>query len=271
MTIRSRRSALASALLVAGCSLGGPGQQGDLGNDRFQYACVVDSDSMCDDQPGSFQQEPIYGLPVIALGATFGLDTDGVTTEARSINDFVDERGTDTNGLRELVATKPGWAAVASFTFDGQPVDVVHVLVVDPTAAILFVRPTAGSEWAESKGTPSKIVGSHPLDVRIAPADANGNLLAGGLQVSWTATPSGIVDISPPATDNVVHVSRIKDGDVTLTAKLGAFTTNLDISVEGGEMVTSSSSSNSSGGGGGAGGTGGAGGGGLDTSSTGGG
>ena len=257
MTNGSARSALGlTLLLAAGCSLGGPGQQGDLGKDTFQYACVTETDGICDDEPGLFHQEPVYGLPVIALGAKFGLSTNGTTTEARSVNDFIEETsGVSPSGARPLVAKKEGWAAIASFTYDGQPVDLVHVRIVDPSAAKIFTRGRfASTEWSD---TTSHVVvtPTSEIQLRVVPTDASDELLAGGLDVTWSVTPAGIIDFTPDTGNNVTNVDVLEDGDVTVTAKVGALTTTVQLSVTGNQTVTSSSSSSGDGGAGGTGGS----------------
>src|SRR5687767_7007839 len=90
MTIRSGSLLPLFTLMIAACNFGdGPGQRGELGNDRFFYACVDEADAMCDGV--DLDLEPLYGLPRVALDSKFGIDTEGVTTEARAVNDRVEE------------------------------------------------------------------------------------------------------------------------------------------------------------------------------------
>jgi hypothetical protein len=259
MTIRSGPLVLPfTVLVVGGCFFGGPepGQEGELGNDRFTYACRVDSDAMCD-EGSTVAQEPIYGLPVVALGSQFGLDTDGITTEARAANSRLKEDIVSaTDGNVVFTAVQAGWTTVLSRTYDGAYVDLVHVLVKQPTGAKLFQRLASGEAWS-SAAAALEVSSTTNAELRVAPVDGE-EVLAGGLIVSWTTEPTGIVEILPKEGNNVVTVRALADGEATVTAALADFTATISVEVSGvGEGGGGGGQGGEGGGTGGAGGAGG--------------
>lgn len=248
MTIRSGRLLPLFTLLVA-CNFGSsPGKRGELGNDRFFYECVVEADAMCDGT--DLELEPLYGMPRIALGSKFGIDTEGITTEARAANDRVTEEQS-LDGVRAFTAKVEGWTSIMSRTYDEEAVDILHVLVMPVAKVELSQRAGSSEDWKIADAT---MTIDDDRDLRLAPYDAEDNPLAGGLDIKWTAEPEGIVDVAPSSGNNVVTIKPIKNGTVALSAKVGADqTVNISLTVEG------------NGGGGGGGGGGGDGGGGGST------
>lgn len=228
MTIRSGRL-LPLFTLLAACSFGnGPGKRGELGNDRFFYECVVETDAMCDGT--DLELEPLYGMPRIALGSKFGIDTEGITTEARAVNDRVTEEQS-LDGIRAFTAEVEGWTSIMSRTYDEEAVDIIHVLVMPVAKVELSQRGGSSEDW---KTASDSLTIEDDRDLRVAPYDFEDNALAGGLDIKWSAEPEGIVDISPASGNNVVTVKPIKNGTVALSAKVGADqTVNISLTVEG--------------------------------------
>lgn len=243
MTNRSGRFLPLFTVVLAACSFGNqPGKRGELGNDRFFYACVDDADAMCDG--ADLETEPLYGMPRIALSSRFGIDTEGYTTEARAVNDRLTEE-LSTDGIRAFTANEPGWTTIMSRTYDEEAVDIIHVLVAEATTLQASEREIGAEAWGNATGTLA-IADEHEL--RVAPFDAEGKPLAGGLDIKWAAEPDGIVDILPETGNNVVTIRPQATGAVTITATVNAdlaATVSLDVTYDGG------------GGGGGGGGTGG--------------
>ncbi len=243
MTIRSGRL-LPLFTLLAACNFGNePGKRGELGNDRFFYECVVDADAMCDG--ADLETEPLYGMPRIALGSTFGMDTEGVTTEPRAVNDRVTEEQS-LDGVRSFTAKVEGWTSIMSRTYDEEAVDIIHVLVMPVAKVELSERASSGDDFKLADTT---MTIDDDRELRVAPYDGEGNPLAGGLPIEWSSDPEGVVEITPKSGNNIVTVKPIKNGLVTLSAKVGADqTVDISLTVEG------------NGGGGGGGGDGGGGG-----------
>ena len=218
MTIRSGRFLPLFTVLLA-CGPTG-GERGELGNDRFFYACVDDADAICDDV--DLEAEPLSGIPRIALGARFGIETEGRTTTARAVNDRLDE---DPHGGREkaFTALEPGWTTVMSVNDYGDAVDLVHVSVAETAALELSQREPTAEGWSQLGTGPLAIEKDHQM--RVVPLDAEGAVLAGGLPMQWTAEPEGIVEFLPEKGNNVVTVRPVASGLVTVSVEVNEILT----------------------------------------------
>lgn len=214
MTIRSGRFLPLFTVLLA-CNFDNePGKRGELGNDRFFYACVDEADAMCDGT--DLETEPLYGMPRIALGSRFGVETEGYTTEARAVNDrLTDETAGD--GVTAFAAREVGWSTVMSRNYDEEAVDIIHVLVAETASVEVSERKPSDDDWTRLTGAIA-IDDDHQL--RVAPFDVEGKPLAGGLPMKWTADPEDIVEILPASGDNIVSIRPIASGLVTVTVEV---------------------------------------------------
>ncbi len=214
---------LAGSLALAGCFPDGPGEKGELGNDRFFYECALPADAMCDEQIDT----ELLSIPTVALGATFALTSENLDTEPFSPTDRLREVQVS-SGAVAFVAEQEGQAVVISRSEAGQGSDLTHIVVVPATSVAFYLRDTEG-EWAE---TPAVAVDSGVFfELRVAPRDEDDNTLAGALPLVWTAEPEGIVTLPPSTEDNVLGLTAMAGGQVTLTAELGDLSATIVVNV----------------------------------------
>jgi hypothetical protein len=185
-------------LLLAGCGAA-PGE-GELGNDRFLYACVERSDAACDD--ASSPTASLELLPVLAKGAVFRLLTENPANVPYSPTPRLTVIDGEAVTFRAEMA---GYSAIFARDANGNVRDLVHAMVVEPAAVTLLTR-QGGSAWLESGATLSVPVGS-TVALRSAPADALGHVLAGALDVVWSSTPEDLLATVAKVDGNVLLIA----------------------------------------------------------------
>jgi hypothetical protein len=247
-----------ASFTLAACSLPNPGKDGELGNDRFIYECVDETDWACDDGE-------LEGMPTIALGARFALRTEAnYTTPVSLTSRIVDVSEVSTP---EFEAVEEGWAALASQRREDDIVDVLHVKVERPGGVELSVSEPYTQTYPE--GPPrawdplgDALVTAESVDLRVRLTSADGQLLAGSLPTRWTVEPEGVVDVTPSSGDNVVGLRVLGPGIAQVTATIGdMWSATVSVDASAAEGGGGAGGGDLGGGGAGEGGAGGAGGG----------
>ena len=202
-------------LLLAGCGAA-PGE-GELGNDRFLYACVERSDAACDDASSPGPTASLELLPVLAKGAVFRLITENPANLPYSPTPRLTVIEGEAVTFRAEVA---GYSAIFARDANGTVRDLVHATVVEPATVSLSKR-QGGGAWVNAGATLSVPVGSS-VELRSAPTDASGHVLAGALDVVWSSTPE----------DLLADVAKV-DGNVLLLAPSAPVEGELKVTVAG--------------------------------------
>jgi len=216
LNVRHRVSRLVSAALALGATAGcdGPGEQGELGNDRFFYECVDASDPACDDlDPLADPASPDL-IPAIATGSEFALSTSDERSEPVSPTPrltVVDEGV----GRRTFRAEEPGDAVVVAEIAEGEATDLLHLTIRDPAGASIFVDDAFGA-WTEAGATLAMSDGER-RELRVALVSADGLLLSGAVPIVWSFDPPSLGDVATIA-GNVVTIVASAGGDGTLRA-----------------------------------------------------
>lgn len=204
---------------LVGCLADGPGEQGELGNDRFFYECAKPADAACDDLTPTGQGGGLLDIPSVALGSVFGMTTEDFDTDPASPTDRLVAQ-TLSSGQKAFKAEKAGVAVLVAYADAGDATDLTHVTVVEPSAAQLFQRDPNTSQWIAIKG-PLTLPTGQALELRVAPVDDAGDLLAGAMDLVWAVDTSGVLSSDPGGDDNIVSISGATPGTVHLTATLG--------------------------------------------------
>jgi hypothetical protein len=224
----------AGALACASCTpIDKPGADGQLANDAFLYQCSLPSDAACDTQPADV---PFEAIPEIALGARFQLRVDAADDVAVSLTSLVETESSGPSGT-DFLAKKEGYAVIvsedAAATGDKTDVeDLTHVHVKKAAGLELFTGDDAGQ--FEPVSAPAKLALTPLVDriVRVAPVDAEGQILAGALVCSWKSSAPDVVAVEGSSNDNVVRLSALKTGTATITVSLGELEATFDVDVE---------------------------------------
>jgi hypothetical protein len=197
---------------LAGCE--GPGEEGELGNDRFFYACVDATDPACDDlDPLADPASPDL-IPAVATGSEFALSTSDERSEPVSPTNrlSVVEDGVDRRTFR---AEEAGDVVVVAEIAAGEATDLMHLKVRDPAGASLFVEDAFGA-WAEAAANLSMSVGER-RELRVALVSADGLLISGAVPIAWSFDPPSFADVASIA-GNVVSLTPSAGGDATVRA-----------------------------------------------------
>lgn len=248
-------SALAVALLAAGCGPIGPstsGTQGELGNGLFSYGCDSDSDPVCDTGDGA------HTMPkAVAVGSRFSVtytptstaeDPQGSATVEPASKELLVQ--TETFG-KSFKAIKPGLGALLARR--GQTiVDLIHLRL----GAVDHVQidATRSGDSTTKEGISELVLGSGETAVlRATPVDEADELLGGALACAWTSDDSAVAKVTTIATDNQITVEGGSAGTTTMRLEMGDSKVDLAITVQ-------AAGTGGAGGGGGATGSGGGGG-----------
>lgn len=177
---------------------------GELGRGVFVYQCLDPADGACPDGaidvPRSF---PDYVAVEGAFLLTYDPTDDalfGETLVVKSTSMLVDEVAGG------FVAEQPGYAGMGAYRGD-ELVDVIHLDLVVPELQITGSAP------------PDLVVGGGlELNVRARLGSVS---VAGSLPFTWSATPSGVVDLVADERLDRVRVVAVAPGAATVTVSVG--------------------------------------------------
>lgn len=229
-----------AALGFAGCLPDGPGEKGELGNDRFFYECALPEDAACDDEFNS----GLLDIPSVALGSTFAIDTENYDTDAFSPTDRLREVQVS-SGAVAFEALQEGQAVIMSGVTGepGEASDLTHIVVVAPSAVGFFRRGTefvrdpdqpglmTKEEWVRVTTDVDAQVGE-VIELRVAPLDGGGGVLAGALPITWSGEPDEAFMIFDDASDNVIEVRADVAGATSITVTVGELSGTLGFDVQ---------------------------------------
>jgi hypothetical protein len=215
-TLRYRTLRLVVAALTLGAAAGceGPGEEGELGNDRFYYECVDATDPACDDLDPLADPASPDVIPAIATGSEFALSTADERSEPVSPTrrlTVVD----DGVGRRTFRAEEAGDAVVVAEVAEGEATDLLHLAIRDPAGASIFVDDAVGA-WTEAGATLAMSDGER-RELRVALVSADGLVLSGAVPIAWSFDPPSLGELAT-ITGNVVSIVASAGGDGTLRA-----------------------------------------------------
>jgi hypothetical protein len=225
-----------AALLAVGCNgLVPPGNNGELNNGVFSYACDSDSDPACDGaEPGTLGTIPSK----IAVGGRFTLsytasplgdDSSGGSTIVEPVSKSLLTQ-TETFGST-FKALKPGLCGVLARRGD-VVADFVHVRI----GAIDHLQIDAtSSSSGESEGIDSlELAEGDEVSLRAFPVDEADEMLAGALSASWTSSDEVVAAFDSTATDNNVALRALAAGTTTLRVEVEDQSREIQVTVVGG-------------------------------------
>jgi len=224
----------ASTLALTGCVLSpAPPNEGQLGSDTFFYQCAEPSDAACDLQ---LNAKPLDKLPVIAVGATFGIVVTPLGHTVTTPTPFLQQSSVGPTGS-VFIAEREGEAVVISLSSSVsnstlQASDLTHLELRQPASLALSAGQvsTGFTTFASTAGI--KMTPGMTQSVRVVPLDASSGALAGALPCQWTTSNSAAVALSTDPTDNVVTLTAATmPGTSMLTATLGGLTTSFQVTV----------------------------------------
>jgi hypothetical protein len=236
MKLRPLLTALAAALLAAGCSLSDPGtKQGELGNGGFHFSC--DDAVACSKYTDTAAKFP----DAVALGSTFAVTFTPKSASGLDIhfNDSAPDRGITvspisdvfvTRGVKGLVALKSGYATVASRDASGQLVDYVVLRVAKPDTLVVYAADQPSSDPVPVDTVELSLSQGDRKTFR-AFAQQNKANLAGSLQVEWTSTNPLVADVES-TTGGIATIVPRSTGSAMLVATGGTFTQQVPITVK---------------------------------------
>lgn len=213
-----RRSALGAGLtlglVLALVACDATPGEGELGNDRFYYACVDPDDAACD----AGEATTLEAVPVVAKGSVFRLINEEPSNAAFCPTARLAVVPGEPVTFRAEVA---GFAAVFARESDRDVRDLFHVEVAAPSYAALLVR-EADTPWVKPQATVAVPVGGS-AELRVVPADAKGRVLAGALDWSWSSTPADLLDAVATVRGNVLLLApkEISEGELVATGPNG--------------------------------------------------
>ena len=213
------------ALCVLAFSLSACGDQGsigELGNASFGYKCTSDSDPICDADP-NFNEGFVRAMPqLIAVGATFGVTYDSVSSTAQEGSAFVqpvsNELLASAAASGGFMAIGPGYAGLLAMR-GSTVVDVIHVHLV----AINHAQIAAPSPVSLSPGG--------LIDLRADALDASNAVLAGSLTYHWTSDDVAVAEVVSSATTNEITLRANAAGQTTLRVTVHNVSAEVPVSV----------------------------------------
>jgi hypothetical protein len=232
--LRTRSSVSACAMLTATACVLSPAapNEGQLGSDSFFYECTEPSDAACDLLSNPM---PLDKLPVIALGATFGIVVQPLGHTVTSPTPFLGESSVGPTGS-VFIAMREGEAVIVSLqssvsSTDLQASDLTHLQIRKPMTLALSVGDVATGFTTFASAAGIKMTAGSTQRVRVVPQDVNSGALAGALPCQWATSNAASISLSTDPTDNVVTVTASGAGTSMLTATLGDLTTSFQITV----------------------------------------
>lgn len=241
--LASRGAGLTGVLLSMGALLGcdaATREEGELGDGDFRYLCVGTSDAQCDiGEEGA--EKAFQGIALDArIGVQYVPDFPGALRDFTVFgHDRVDNLRDDALGVTVITPRVPGFTALfalyAPIAGGSSPgiEDILHVVVREPKGLQISQREPSGSFNGSFGGLSVSVGLSAPLTLRVAPIDADGNILAGALDCEWVSADPDIAEIVSDPTDNVIDVQPKRSGAATFTVTLGAQTASVDVAVGG--------------------------------------
>ena len=205
-------------------------QQGELGNGTFEYLCEAPSDAQCDEG----EQHSAAAFASLVRGGVFGmgfLDKNGNDANA-SMEAAGQDRVTYDAALDRWTAEKAGIVALVAFV-NGSAADFIHATVVEPTGVLISQQDVSGHFTGSFGGVTIDVTLQSDFILRVAPADAQQNVLAGGLGCQWTSDNEAVARITSDSTDNVITVHPVAAGSATLQVQLGSVSGQTTITVGG--------------------------------------
>jgi hypothetical protein len=211
---------VAVALLGCGHGLDQNQTAGELGNGAFRYLCVRDGDALCPNG-GEASQFPeriaTQGLFDVQFSAFHGSDT------AFDIIPVASGILEEENGL--FRAKAPGTIALlAKRTSDGRVLDFVHLQVLDVSKIRI-----------ESNGTTPPLTWQTGVRQTLVPfpLDADGAVLAGGLDYDWTTSDPAVIRLELASPSATMELMPRRPGTATISVTGSGRTDSLSIAVEG--------------------------------------
>lgn len=215
--------------LLAGCTAPNS-EQGVLGNTRFTYQCVADTDPYC--------TESLGGLPDIALGSRFSFQSERGRRVLSASDGIIQDPETG-----YLAAVSEGWSTVMSksgavpSTID----DLVYVRVGVPVRVRIFFDrhylfgDSYGEVPTDEDGTNGGIkISSGRTEFRAFLVDKDDQMLAGALPVKWTIADPVILQFDEsahPTTNNVVELKSRSIGSTRVTVRIGTLEASFSVEV----------------------------------------
>jgi hypothetical protein len=206
-------------------------KSGELGNGTFEYLCKATTDAQCDEGETVSQA----AFDAIARAGVFGLsflDEYGNAT-SDEIEAAGDGRITYDDQTQRWTAEKAGLVALIAFEQNGGVEDFVHATVVEPSGVVISEKDLSGHFTGSFGGATIDVSIQSDFILRVAPADALQNVLAGGLPCQWTSDNPAVAAISSDATDNVITVHPVAAGSATLHVQLGSVSGQTTLTVGG--------------------------------------
>lgn len=218
MNIRQGVWLLTWAAVSSGCGTGSsPSTPGELGNGRFRYACVGNSDPFCPDGmvASSFPE-------AIAVSSRFSLtyepDDDGPTPVVEPAS-----RAAVTKQLDVFTLQQPGYVAVLAQTAFGDVVDLLHLTGRHVTDMTIVTGDMEQSTLRLGVG--------EQLDVTAEPRDEFQTLLAGSLQYLWTADDPSIFQVVTDTDDDDVTLEGVAQGSSVLHIQAGGYAHTIEVEI----------------------------------------
>ncbi len=214
-----------AALFALGCEKE-PTQQkaGELGNGVFTYSCSRSSDAQCDDE----HKVSASAFDALALGAYFQM---GGPSGTASLNPASDLRVVYAGATAEWHTVATGHTAVMAIGYESEVIDMVHLHTVAPTQIVVAKKLISGDFSGEIGNVSFDVDLDDAIQLRAAPADADGNILAGALPCTWTSMDATVVEISGDETDNVVSLITKNTGQGKLLVELGELAAEVTVDV----------------------------------------
>ena len=200
---------------------------GELGNGKFVYHCLSETDAACLADP----EDP--GDLVIAQGGRFDIRFEVDSGPLPQVISAVPTAIRARSGGFE--ALKPGFAAMLAVNGNSEVLDMVHPRVarIDQVRVRLLddeydqAVPAVGELELEAGQT---------LEFVAIPRDESNVELAGGLDYGWASGDEEVLSVRSPGEANRVILEGLEVGDTTLQVVAGEAEFELSVSVQEGPV-----------------------------------
>ncbi len=214
-------------LVTMGCTP--MGSQGELSHGSFGYRCTLPGDSACDDDYDS-GWDSLQVIPyLVAVGSRFGVDYNGDAAEGPDgttygVNVVPASPTMVERSGNELLVRSPGYLALLGRATNGVVVDFLHTRASTPVALI----PTSNGAEIGS----IKLASFASTSLRAHLVDAEGLVLAGGANYTFTVADPAIASATGTYGDNETTLEPISSGETSLQVSALGLSIDIPITVE---------------------------------------
>ena len=218
----------AIAFAATGCGDGG-GSLGELGNGRFQYGCLRQSDATCSDET-VITYDDDYLPSRVAVGSEMSIayngerpEDDGRELSVRvvSASPEMAEPLDDDPGFTVLRAGEAAFLALGS---NGQVADFVHV----------DARAVAELEVSDSIGELDTLdlEPEQAATLRVLPRDEGSAALGGGLSYAWSSSDDAVARVTAAEWTREAQVVAVGPGSAVVRVEAGGVVAEVTVTVE---------------------------------------